>query len=445
MGDDNGVLRSMEGADAYAGAGPADTIAQTVDSIKNFDDPSDALEVGMNVAATGIDILGTVVDPLGTLASSAVGWLIEHVSFLREPFDLLAGNPDDIKAAVATFNDCADKLNQISTAQTEALSSQVQNWPKDVSAASAAFHEKMTFRAEQLKGASMACIGVAESIAHAGTWTGVVRGLIRDLIATFVGEVIRNALIALASSWFTLGGSVAAFTAWAVGRGAMVLSKCTAKIAKLLEALSRLGHRVKGLANDIGDLLKRMTGGTPTPRTAGPSLPNALDRGAQNMRNATTNLENFANARADKLSEAGTKLRQAGNEFRTGWNNAGNTVDNMDRGWETWRNANLPGPLNRAADWADNNISPGYGITGRNPGANFSHPELGGVGGKTAADLAREYNKYDDLSSEVPDGGSQQAQDAQKERVGKLSDQKDQWDKEHSGRPSNWWSQSGTL
>lgn len=52
-----------------------------------------------------------------------------------------------------------------------------------------------------------------------GQLVATVRGITRDLIADVVGEILIAAGAALASSWFTLGGSLAAFTGWAVARG----------------------------------------------------------------------------------------------------------------------------------------------------------------------------------------------------------------------------------
>lgn len=37
----------------------------------------------------GLDLLGVAMDPLGSLASAGVGWLIEHISFLKEGLDQL--------------------------------------------------------------------------------------------------------------------------------------------------------------------------------------------------------------------------------------------------------------------------------------------------------------------------------------------------------------------
>ena len=35
------------------------------------------------------DTIGFAIDPLGSVLTAGVGWLLEHISFLREPLDAL--------------------------------------------------------------------------------------------------------------------------------------------------------------------------------------------------------------------------------------------------------------------------------------------------------------------------------------------------------------------
>src|SRR5256885_794399 len=73
-----------------SGAGIFNDVATTV---KDFAD-GDWSKAAMDVATDGLDLLGAAMDPLGTLASAGVGFLIEHISFLKEGLDKLAGNPE---------------------------------------------------------------------------------------------------------------------------------------------------------------------------------------------------------------------------------------------------------------------------------------------------------------------------------------------------------------
>src|SRR5262245_11106987 len=100
------------GPDNYAGAGIVESFFQTADSMTRLGD-GDVAEVGLNAAALSLDLLGVFMDPVGALATAGIGWLIEHLSFLREPLDWLAGNGDRIKAAVGTWNQVSVAIAQI--------------------------------------------------------------------------------------------------------------------------------------------------------------------------------------------------------------------------------------------------------------------------------------------------------------------------------------------
>ena len=47
--------------------------------------------IGLGVVASAVDTVKFVLNPLGSLISAGLGWLIKHVSFLREPLDMLMG------------------------------------------------------------------------------------------------------------------------------------------------------------------------------------------------------------------------------------------------------------------------------------------------------------------------------------------------------------------
>jgi hypothetical protein len=48
-----------------------------------------------------LDVLGFVANPLGSLVGAGIGWLIERISFLKEPLDDLAGDPAAINSVAA--------------------------------------------------------------------------------------------------------------------------------------------------------------------------------------------------------------------------------------------------------------------------------------------------------------------------------------------------------
>ncbi|WP_447004214.1 hypothetical protein ACRAKI_31965 [Saccharothrix isguenensis] len=174
------------------------------------------------LASAWLDTLGLSLDPLTPLAD--VGWLVEHVRFLNAPLDWLAGDGARIREAVGSWRQAAVDLDRLARDEPHGPT------------------------ADDTRAASRRCAAVAAQLSTAGTITAAVRGMVRDLIGMFVGEVVRNAAVALATAEASGGASVAAFTGWAVGRAAAVLERITGQIMRLLHALTRILGRLEALA-----------------------------------------------------------------------------------------------------------------------------------------------------------------------------------------------------
>ncbi|MBP2339026.1 uncharacterized protein YukE [Saccharothrix coeruleofusca] len=405
--------------DNFAGGGVTESVAQVIDSSDRMIEEGDYAEFGMNAAAMLLDGFGVAVDPLGALATAGIGWLIEHVSFLREPLDWLAGNGDKIEHAVGTWNEVATSLDQIAQQQHDAVKAQAASWEQQ---AAEAFRASQGQLAQEIAAMSKVCVSVAEQVATAGTITAAIRGMIRDLIAMFVWEVIRNAVIALASSVVSLGTSMAAFAAWAVGRGAVVLGRITQQLAKLLRAIMKILSKLKGLFGKVGDMLKGLArfgrGGAAAGGTTSTAAARAVDApGAprfQGLENAGKRVEDWGNARPS-LGDVGTKFRETGRDLAGApgrYRNAGDTwnraTENIGGGPQSMRNATdayAPfKPLERGQ-----HVSP------------HSVPDVmgGGFQVKMGADVLRETSKQDELEMQ---GVKKEQQRAFKRQTGYLDE-----------------------
>lgn len=390
--------------DDVAGAGPLESLVQTVDSFGRLGE-GDVTELGLNAAALSLDLLGMVMDPVGALATAGIGWLIEHLSFLREPLDWLAGNGDKIKAAVSTWNQVSVAISQIADEQNKAVQNQVGSWQET---AAERFRSSQGQLAAEISAVSKACAAVGEQVATAGTITAAVRGMLRDLVAMFIYEVIRNAIIALASSYVSLGSSIAAFSAWAVGRGAAVLGKITQQIARLMKVVTRIASRLKGLFAKLGDVLARLArfgkGGGAVDAPAVPRTPPTPKADA--VTDAGRRLEDWGQSRPS-AGEAFDKLKQGGRELKDGYLDAGNTWKNK---YEDPYSEQFPASPGKQA--AVDQYTPFKPIT-RADGSVSPHsvPSVmdGGFQTKLGADLLRETAKQDELQLEGLEGEQKKA------------------------------------
>ncbi|ONI83663.1 hypothetical protein ALI22I_34925 [Saccharothrix sp. ALI-22-I] len=183
-----------------------------------------------------LGVLSADLDPLGLLTTAGLGWLTEHVDFLREPLDWLAGHGDRFEDAVATWKQVATTLGGI--ARRRAGGGRL---------------------AVEMAAMSLMCLDVASHVAAAGRINAAIQGVFRDLIAMFVWEVVRNATIALAAVEISSGTSLSAFAAWAVERGAVVLDRITGQLVALVGVMARILSALKALFGKARDMLKAIT------------------------------------------------------------------------------------------------------------------------------------------------------------------------------------------
>lgn len=208
----------------------------------------DGWGVAATVTAAGLDTLGAAMNPLGALAQSAVGFLIEHVSFLHEPLDALAGDPIQIEDQARTWRNIAARLREVAETTPGAVP---EGWTGD---AADAYGRAVTDLANRLTAGADGIDGAVEAILVTGADVGTIRALIRDVVAEWVGNVVGAALLAAASSWFTLGGSVGAFLAWAVGTAVRTGAESYELVAVALDRLGMQARRLTVLTGELGGL-----------------------------------------------------------------------------------------------------------------------------------------------------------------------------------------------
>lgn len=242
------MVLDVSADNATDGARIVDTVVQCA---KDFNNPSDWVFDGV---ALGLDVLGFVANPLGTLVGAGIGWLIEHISFLKEPLDDLAGDPAAINSVAAVWGETVGKAcGEIGDEYARIATEQTATWK---GAAADGYRRAAAQVAEQVKAFQDAATAVANGIRLSGVLVATVRGIIRDLIADVVAEIIIAAAAALATSWCTFGASIAAFTGWAVARAGATAGKIAGKISKLLMKLAQVIRKFQNLRSASDALAK---------------------------------------------------------------------------------------------------------------------------------------------------------------------------------------------
>ena len=205
----------------------------------------DGLTIAFAAAAAGLDTLGAVTDPFDEVLSSAAGWFIEHVWFLREPLDALAGDPQQVIAQARTWSNIASELRSIAADQTAA---DVPGWSGQAGEAYRHAVHRYTRSVVDVAGQADE---LAEVVLGSGAAVGTVRALVRDLIADFLAWAVRQVISAVAGAAVTAGASTAlAITAVAV-EAYRVAGLITGHLSRLLDVLSDAGDTVGRLVDGM--------------------------------------------------------------------------------------------------------------------------------------------------------------------------------------------------
>ncbi|HWD00897.1 MAG TPA: hypothetical protein VG674_00290 [Amycolatopsis sp.] len=258
-------------ANKFSGAGFLDSytfLIKSCDEIKTADDSDKAalgVSIGLGVVASAVDTVKFALNPLGSLISAGLGWLIEHASFLREPLDMLMGDPDQIQLLSQEVHAVAESIRQIAEDQKSSLDGDIGHWQGP---AGDTFKQRMQELAADLDSKAHGTDIVGYLIQTNMAIIAAVRGLFRDLITTVLGDMISTMLIALAAAIPTFGASIVAGVAWCVEQATLTAvslgSKLAAVVAQATRSAGRIGDVVKSLKARPG-----VGGATGGGRTAG--------------------------------------------------------------------------------------------------------------------------------------------------------------------------------
>lgn len=215
--------------------------------------PTEALDLG----SVGLDLLGFVADPFGSLIGAGIGWLIEHIGFLKDALDLVAGNPEEVTSKSETWTNIAKALQQSAndyTASTTALQASFQGAAASTYAQAAGNYQKA------VAGAASHADAAAQAFQDAGIAVATVRGVIRDTLSQFAGDAIVKFIAAQALAIETLGASEGAFVIDEVAEGTSLAVSNAGKISKLISALKAFGKAGEDSATALKDGEKGLQG-----------------------------------------------------------------------------------------------------------------------------------------------------------------------------------------
>jgi uncharacterized protein YukE len=217
-------------------------------------DDSNWQELAIDGAIVGLDLLSMFMNPLGELVKIGVGWMMEHIDFIREPLEVLTGDAKQVDAIADTWENIAKRLDE-TTAEYQTAMSLTEGWSGDAAARyrglAEGYFSALGQVADQARDA-------ANGVKTAGVVVATTRAIIFDMIATFISDVISRALLALASSWFTFGASVGVFIASVVADAAQLAARLQKRLGKLVQAIQQFVAKYRVLGDKSADAAKTL-------------------------------------------------------------------------------------------------------------------------------------------------------------------------------------------
>lgn len=206
---------------------------------------------------------GGALDPFAQLFASGFGWIIDSVSFLREPIDKLDGDAPAVQTAVDAMKSITENLTYVAHGHREDIPS-LDDWQGE---AAEAHRASMKLLHEELLGLAKVVEGLGTLAAVSGAMVITLRKIVRELVATAIGSIIIILAAAVAAAIWTFGASIAVGIAASVAAAIAVMIESARRITMLQEALGRQADRMgelEGIAENISGQLERFeksTGG----------------------------------------------------------------------------------------------------------------------------------------------------------------------------------------
>lgn len=224
----------------------------------------------------GLDLLSFALNPFKEFIMAGVGWIIEHVDWLREPLETLTGDPAAITAISQTWSNISQAFDNAG-ADMGGLVEQLADWQGE---AADAYRSTSTAFSEMLSGTASAAQMVSNCYAAIGVVVATVKAIVLELICEFVSRVIIILLGALASAAMTFGGSIgigigiAMTIESAISTSAKIGAKVSKLIAKVGELLGKVGNArnifgkfsakvfeaVEGIAGNLSKQIRKFDG-----------------------------------------------------------------------------------------------------------------------------------------------------------------------------------------
>jgi methyl-accepting chemotaxis protein len=216
---------------------------------------ADGWETGMDTALVAIDVLSNAANPLGGLISAGVGWLLEHIPGISDIWDKLMGDASAIEQIAKTWENISKSLGETGKSFGEA-SKEIESW--EGKAKQSYTNVAKAFEAS-VSGAAIESEALAIVVRLIGGICAGLKDVIYTLIAEFIEFTVLPAILsALATSWCTFGGSIAAAITYIEIQADITAEQITVKITRVTEEITILGERATKIVAKLDKMISKL-------------------------------------------------------------------------------------------------------------------------------------------------------------------------------------------
>ena len=244
------VAERVDSTTAITGLG----VVESAMGLYNGVESGSWVEGGLGAAGAGLETLGLVLDPIGTLVSYGVAWLMEHVQPLSDALDWLAGDPDTIASYAATWRNVATAMQQAGVDFGTAVQQGTAGWQGQ---AADGYRGHTARQIEQLTAAGTGAQTVGSIVEGAGILVGVVREVVRDLIA----ECVSTLIVRIPQWTAEIGLSLGIATPHVVASAVALISRWVDRIADVITKLVRSLGNLTPLIRQLDELFASIRDG----------------------------------------------------------------------------------------------------------------------------------------------------------------------------------------
>ncbi|WIY04484.1 hypothetical protein QRX60_11775 [Amycolatopsis mongoliensis] len=201
------------------------------------------------LANAGLSAKDLIKDPFETLLSWGFGWLIEHVDFLKEPLDWVAGDQDALDLEGKKWETIGKRVQETAEKLTEEVRKNCLDWKGKVADQYRVYVQQQL---DAYAALSDAATKVSTVIGICKTILDVVRTIIRDLITDTLAKIVKILMRYPPPAY--PAGLAAEGIPFAVQQGGKMVEEC----GRLARAFSKARDFLRTICSVLEPVAQRM-------------------------------------------------------------------------------------------------------------------------------------------------------------------------------------------